>query len=267
MNVHRRSPIGKTNKQNKRPALDAPITRRLNDEDRQRLTSAVPSNVAPGHRDSASMESDLAPVSIITSSALGGARMDEGLRDELVALDEYDQAVCAELAAGGSLFDGYHPRMASVHRANAARLAEVIDVHGWPGVGLVGESGAFAAWRIAQHSIGDPPLMRRCRGLLDEASRRGDAARWQFAFLDDRVRVYEGRPQRYGTQLRGGPDGLEPHPLEDPAGVEERRREVGLPPLAEVVAQARANPPPEPRDQAAKDAAELRWRRDVGWLV
>jgi len=80
MNVHRRSPIGKTNKQNKRPALDAPITRRLNDEDRQRLTSAVPSNLAPGHRDSASLESDLAPaqsdlapVSIITSSAAGGA--------------------------------------------------------------------------------------------------------------------------------------------------------------------------------------------------
>src|SRR5579883_2627910 len=79
MNVHRRSSIGKAKKRKKRPALDAPITSRLNDEDRHRRTGAVPSNVAPGPRDSASLESalapaqsDLAPVSIITSSASRG---------------------------------------------------------------------------------------------------------------------------------------------------------------------------------------------------
>src|SRR5579883_164537 len=69
INVHRRSSIGKAKKRKKRPALDAPITSRLNDEDRHRRTGAVPSNVAPGPRDSASLESALAPVSIITSSA------------------------------------------------------------------------------------------------------------------------------------------------------------------------------------------------------
>jgi hypothetical protein len=188
------------------------------------------------------------------------------LRNELVALDEHDQAVRAELAADRSLFDGYHPRMAAVHRANAVRLGQIIAAHGWPGVGLVGELGAAAAWRIAQHAIGDPPFMRRCRDLLDEASRRGDAPRWQLAYLDDRIRVYEGRPQRYGTQLRESLSGLEPYPLEDADGLEARRRELGLPPLAEVVAQARVDPPPAPRDQAAKDAEELRWRREVGWL-
>jgi hypothetical protein len=192
--------------------------------------------------------------------------MNQALRDELVAMDEHDQAVRAELAADGSLFEGYHPRMAEVHRANAARLREIIAEFGWPGHALVGERGAHATWRIAQHAIGEPSFMRRCRDLLAAASARGDTPRWQFAFIDDRIRVFEGRPQRYGTQLRGGPDGPEPYPLEDAGRVEEWRRELGLPPLAEIVSRARAHPPPEPRDRAATDAAELEWRRAVGWI-
>jgi hypothetical protein len=192
--------------------------------------------------------------------------VNQSLCDELVAMDEYDQSVRGELAADGSLFDGYHPRMAAVHRANAARLREIVAEQGWPGVPVVGDRGAFAAWRIAQHAIGEPPFMRLCRDLLHAAGARGEAPRWQFALLDDRIRAFEGRPQRYGSQLRDGPNGPEPYPLEDEARVEEWRQEAGLPPLAEVLARARANPPPVPRDQAAKDAAELRWRREVGWL-
>ena len=41
--------------------------------------------------------------------------MNLALRNELVQMDDHDQAVRAELAADGSLFQGYHPRMAAVH--------------------------------------------------------------------------------------------------------------------------------------------------------
>jgi len=64
--------------------------------------------------------------------------MKEDLRDELIRMGDYDQTVRAELAADGSLFDGYHPRMAAVHDANAARLGEIIREHGWPTEALVG---------------------------------------------------------------------------------------------------------------------------------
>jgi hypothetical protein len=192
--------------------------------------------------------------------------MNEALRDELIAMRDHDQAVRAELAADGSLFEGYHPRMEEAHRANAKRLREIISEFGWPGRALVGDEGADAAWLIAQHSIGEPSFMRHCRDLLDDASTRGDVPRWQFAYIDDRIRVFEGSPQRYGTQFRDGPDGPQPYPLEDAARVEEWCRDLGLPPLADVLARAQATPPPKPRDQAAKDAAELAWRREVGWI-
>ena len=192
--------------------------------------------------------------------------MNETLRAELMQMDEYDQTVRAELAADGSLFDGYHPRMAAVHDANAARLRAIIATHGWPTERLVGVDGARAAHRIAQHSINHPEFMRECRRLLDEASAKGEVPRWQFAYIDDRIRVYEGLRQRYGTQWRDGPNGLEPYPIEDPDRVDERRAILGLPSLAEL----RASAPPERSwdAEAARrhEEQELAWRKSVAWI-
>jgi hypothetical protein len=121
--------------------------------------------------------------------------MDHTLRSELIEMDEHDQAVRAELAADGSLFDGYHPKMAAVHDANGARLRAIVEKHGWPTERLVGTDGANAAHRVAQHSIDHPDFMRACRKLLDEASAKGEVPRWQFAYIDDRIRV-TGRERR-----------------------------------------------------------------------
>ena len=143
--------------------------------------------------------------------------MNEPLAAELIALRERDLTMRAELASDGSLLDGYHPRMEVVHRANAARLREIIAEHGWPGTPLVGVRGAEAAFLIAQHAIGEPPFMRRCRELLAAAVAAGAAPAWQLAYLDDRINVFEDRPQHYGTQLRPGANGrLEPCPLAEP---------------------------------------------------
>jgi hypothetical protein len=192
--------------------------------------------------------------------------MDSALRDQLLRMDAHDQTVRGELAADGSLFKGYHPRMEAVHRENAARLREMILDVGWPGETLVGKEGAHAAWRIAQHAIAEPAFMRACRTLLDEASQRGDAPRWQFAMMDDRIRAFEGVPQRYGSQLRETVNGLAPYPLEDVKQVERWRQDVQLPPLGELLSGVREEPPPTAEEIAARETAELEWRKSVGWI-
>jgi len=193
--------------------------------------------------------------------------MDESLEKALLDMETHDQSVRAELTAAGDLNVTYDSRLEEIHRSNASRLRQIIAVFGWPGFALVGEKGAKAAWRIALHSISEPPFMRQCRDLLDAASQAGDAPRWQYAIIDDRIRVYEGRPQRYGTQLRTGPNGLEPHPIENESRVNSMRMQAGLPPLARTLAQARTQPQPPVTDQAARDAAELEFRRSVGWIT
>jgi hypothetical protein len=192
--------------------------------------------------------------------------MDESLEKALLDMEARDQAVRTELTASGELDNQYHLKLSEIHRANSSRLRQMIAVFGWPGIKLVGERGAKAAWRIALHSIGEPPFMRQCRDLIDAASQQEDAPRWQFAIIDDRIRVNEGRPQRYGTQLRLGANGLEPHPIENEARVNSMRMQAGLPPLAQTLAQARAQPQPPPDKQIERDKADLEFRRSVGWV-
>jgi hypothetical protein len=180
---------------------------------------------------------------------------------ELAALDA---RVRAELAADGSLFHGYHPRMEAVHRQNAAFLAEVLEEHGWPSESLVGSEAAQAAWLIAQHAIGEPSFQRRCLGLLVEAAARGDVPAWQPAMLEDRIRMFEGRPQVYGTQLEADDEGhLRPYWIEDPSRVAERRRQVGLGPLEEV--PGRAERVMSLEERSAHEREYQAWLRRVGW--
>jgi hypothetical protein len=196
--------------------------------------------------------------------------MEDVLRNELLAMQAEDRRVRAELLADGSLGDGYHPRMEEVHRRNAARLTEIIEERGWPGRGLVGEDGAHAAWFVLQHAIGNPGLQRRGLQLLREAVAAGEAPASQAAYLEDRIRFFEGRPQRYGTQYDRDESGeLNPHTVEDPAGVDERRRGVGLGPLAdntrqlrEEAARSRDGPP---ADRTGHRRQFLAWCREVGW--
>jgi len=191
------------------------------------------------------------------------------LRAELLAMAADDHRVRAELVAEGTLFQGYHPRMAAVHRRNAARLAAIMERVGWPGRRLVGPDAADAAWLVLQHSIGDPAVMRR--GLaLAQAAPAQDVDPAQVAMLEDRVRVHSGLPQRYATQFDWDADGvLSPYPTEDPDGVEARRRAVGLPPLAEKLREVRESAAREgqrtPPDAAARRRAIDEWERAVGW--
>ena len=138
------------------------------------------------------------------------------LRDELLSMEKEDQRVRDELARDGSLFEGYHPQMERVHHRNATRLREILDEVGWPGSELVGDEGARAAWLITQHAIGEPSFQRYCLELLQEAASRGGVPRWQPAMLEDRIRMFEGKKQLYGTQLEADEYGNpQPYPIED----------------------------------------------------
>jgi hypothetical protein len=144
--------------------------------------------------------------------------MNTDLREELLRMRARDLAVRSELERDGSLFGGYHPRMSAVHDEHADRLRAIIRDAGWPTERLVGKDGAEAAWLVAQHAINHPALMRECRDLLGEASARGDVPRWQFEYIDDRINMFEGRPQRFGTQS------MEPGPGEPRLSADARKR-------------------------------------------
>jgi hypothetical protein len=120
-------------------------------------------------------------------------------------------------------------------RTRAAWLARIVDRHGWPGVTLVGEDGANAAWLLAQHADHDVEFQAHCLDLLEAAVQRGDAPASQVAYLTDRVRVNRGEAQFYGTQFHGVGADHRPRPIENPDSLDERRAAMGLGPFAEYV--------------------------------
>lgn len=106
-----------------------------------------------------------------------------------------------ELIASREMDGSHHvPRMEELHRRNAARLRELIAVYGWPGEDVAGKDGAEAAWFVAQHSIGEPRFQRAAVSLIQICVAEGRTPAWHAAYLEDRIAIQEGKPQRYGTQ-------------------------------------------------------------------
>jgi hypothetical protein len=192
------------------------------------------------------------------------------LRDELLQMQRADLALRHVLAEEGALSGRYNDRMAALHRQHNARLRDIIAEHGWPGLTLVGEEGAEAAWLVLQHAILDPELMRGAVGLVERSVQAGETQPWQLALLVDRIRTLEGQPQVYGSQHDWDETGdMSPLRIEDIDRVDARRASVGLEPLAQTTRRLRARAASEgqrpPTDPAGHRKAAQEWARAVGW--
>lgn len=196
---------------------------------------------------------------------------DENVRERLIAAAIKDHETRARLAASGALFDGYHPEMEAVHVENARLLDEALDAIGaWPGRTRFGDDGAAAAFTIVQHAISLPAFQRRALALLLDAAAKGEINIVDAAYLSDRIAVFEGRPQIFGTQFEWDEQGqLSPAPIAEPEQVDQRRASIGLPAMADTIAHMRAQAAAEgeraPPDLARRRADIEQWARRVGW--
>lgn len=193
------------------------------------------------------------------------------IANEIIAMRDADLALRERLIESGELFDGYNAEMEALHIRNAEALDSIIDEIGYPTADEVGDEAADAAWLIIQHSISRPEFMRKCAALLGMAVAAGKAEPKHLAYLTDRIAVFEGRPQLYGTQFDWDENGeLGPNAVDDPAKVDERRIEIGQGTLAEQTAVIRKNAASEnqrpPADLAARNNEAGEWRRRVGWI-
>ncbi|MGW4528886.1 DUF6624 domain-containing protein [Amycolatopsis sp. NPDC004378] len=155
------------------------------------------------------------------------------LRQELLRRAEVDQAARGQLDPHSPTLRQWQ-RVSEVDTDNTEFLISVVDQVGWPSKGLVGPAAAHAAWLIAQHAPAE--CRARWLPLLAAAVDAEDlVAVRDHAYLADRVATDERRPQRWGTQSLCFP-GRECrlYPLDDAAGVNARRRSIGLEPLTKA---------------------------------
>ncbi len=197
--------------------------------------------------------------------------MNHELLEELMAMKQRDMDTRSRLVQEGRLYDGYADEMQEVHRDHARRLNELTRRYGWPTVPQVGIEGCRAAWLIAQHSNCTPDLQRKFLALLTEAAANGKVPRLQIAFLTDRIRFNENRPQVYGTVLDWDETGRLSCEVEDPAHLDARRIDIGLPAtrdddLSAYQREVEAEGGRPPQDVAEAKRKRLEWAKSVGWI-
>lgn len=114
------------------------------------------------------------------------------------------------------------------------RMKEIVALIGFPTASKVGKEVSNDAWLLVQHADHDIEFQTICLTLMKESS-EGEVERRDIAFLEDRIRVNQGRGQLYGTQFMQVDGRHVPRPIEDEENIDARRAEMGMGTLAERI--------------------------------
>lgn len=167
------------------------------------------------------------------------SEINEVLRQELLGMMSRDQDLRKRLStkhgAGTPVEQDDLEQIMNLDKVHTDRLQEIIRQYGWPGRSLVGEDGVQAAWLLVQHADQVPEFQKQCLELLQTAVLANEASPTHLAYLTDRVRSHEGKPQVYGTQGQIINGEVIIGEIEDKDHVDERRAEMGLEPLADYL--------------------------------
>jgi hypothetical protein len=164
----------------------------------------------------------------IADPALG----DLVMHDDLLRMMRADQDARSgwDLGAGPGR-EALH-RVENVDADNLVRMKVIVALYGFPARDQIGSDGVFAAWLLIQHADADPDLQAFVLEQIEPRVNTGEVSGAAFALLTDRVLLAMGKPQRYGSQffVESGKQTL--RPTEDVEHVDQRRKNLGLPPLA-----------------------------------
>ena len=197
------------------------------------VLAVVPSALAAQSRTCAPLDTTAAWVQVnrAWSTERPAGWSNDSLRRVLLALADTDQAARKDFGARAT-DTTYGRQLMALDSTLARRMSGILDRFGLPTRAMVGAAGADAAMLIVQHNWS---LQERVLALTDSLP-PGQLSPQAVAMLEDRVRVHEGRTQRFGTQFTLGPDKRFHYaPAEDVAHLDTRRAAAGMPPMRQYV--------------------------------
>lgn len=166
-------------------------------------------------------------ISFSLSAASSRSKVD--LKTQILSMWIQDQALRQKWnqVKGTDLETKVVQETSKLDRLHLIKLKEIIATYSWPGFALVGQEASHAMWGLVQHAP-DVDFQKYCLLLMEQAAINGDASMEDLAFLTDRILMYEGKKQLYGTQLQLKDGKLIPYPIEDEPQVNARRKTKGL---------------------------------------
>ena len=90
-------------------------------------------------------------------------------------------------------------KIKALDKSNQKQLLEIVEKHGWPQFSQVGKKAAAAAFYIIQHASVD--LIEIYLPVIKKLAKSGEASPIHAAMMEDRLSMYRGKKQKYGTQV------------------------------------------------------------------
>ena len=127
------------------------------------------------------------------------------LRLKLLQIRKADQSIRHQFMKAFSavprnqwLVDSLSREMHRVDSLNQMTVCDILDHRGFVGRSVVGDV-CDAFWLVIQHASLE--LEKKYLPVFQKAAERHDLMPMQVAMMEDRIAMFEGRPQKYGTQM------------------------------------------------------------------
>ena len=156
----------------------------------------------------------------------------DSLSTLLEKMYDADQAIRDKLSVAGFDSPEGQQLMAEiihVDSANQVHIKEVLNTYGWLPKSKIGEKASDAIFYVIQHS--NTELMAKYFPQLQALAQIGEARMSHAAMMEDRLLMWQGKKQKYGTQaFSNSPDGsnLFIWPIENSDSVNQLREAAGF---------------------------------------
>jgi len=126
------------------------------------------------------------------------------------------------------------PRMEAADTKNRPVVLQIFDKYGWVTNSLAGKAAAHDYWLLIQHQT--PEIQQKLLPALEKAANAHNASMTDYAYLYDRVQTGLNKPQHWGSQVKCEKGKPVLMPVDDPDGLDARRKELYMQPVSEYVA-------------------------------
>lgn len=119
-------------------------------------------------------------------------------------------------------------KMIDIDKRNQKNIKFILENYGWIEQSKIGTKAADAFFYVIQHS--DMELMDKWYPEFKKLTDNGEANVRQCAMMEDRLLMWKGKRQIYGTQASDfrADKRMAIWPIEDPKQVNERRAKIGF---------------------------------------
>lgn len=119
----------------------------------------------------------------------------------------------------------------NIDRKNIITVVSIIEKCGMPTLKELNKKQMNTIWLVFQHTENN--IRKKYFPLIEKAGKNGDLRKQDIAMMKDRILMFDGLPQIYGTQITTDKKTtkLKLYKLEKPELVNKRRKEIGFEPI------------------------------------